>query len=863
MTLSGQMWYNVGIFRHNLPYIYLEVFEAMRRWLSLALALALLAASVPGFLDVIPARAEEFVDNETMEDAILLAEDAGDTGLTVDDGNLPEADAEPVPEAEIEPEAAPAEIETGEAQYARTRDEGAPLYAGVEIESPFAVVSGGQVALVLDFGAARAKIALYTDHGVTVGYAEAADLIPMTAEDTSAFMDTLTGDIPVALYQDDLDRPLAYAPCVFTGEAEYDEQADEAAQSAEDAEASEPEEPEASEAPAEETESPAEPSDETEPSAEPGDETVSPAEGEEEEPVAKADAALAKGVVSGAKMNHPELVIGVKEKYAGLSVVAIPSGQAMKVKSWRTSKAKYVKVNETTGEITGAKRGSATVYATLANGQEVACEVTVKKAPSKVTVTPNSLIMGEGGMTTQLTYELPKNSASLAMRFTSSNTAVARVSSTGVITSVGPGEATITVSAFNGKSGRKGRCKVTVKAAPAKIIFPANPINIAVGQTYKLNPSVLAKDNSVTDGALSMVVHASSPDMGCVRLNQKTGELTGVRKGTAIIRAVTYNNVATRITVNVASAPQGVTLNAVTLSIGVKETYTGLTAKLILPAGETTCANTLTWSSSEKRYVSVDPVTGAITGLKKGTSVITVETVNGKKAQCKVTVVNAPKKISLSPAKGALMVGESAQYSVSFPKRTGGTVSFSSSDPRKAAIDSRTGIVTAISAGEVTITAKAFNGRSDTAKLTIHPGSVQPSTDVKVAEKLEYVIRVAQSKLGAPYVYGSFGPNSFDCSGFTTYCFRQIGVELKHSAHTQGYDTTYPRIMKASDLVRGDLVFFNTVNDGDDDLVDHSGIYLGNGKFIHASSSGKKVIISTLASGYYSRVFSWGMRVLS
>ena len=76
----------------------------------------------------------------------------------------------------------------------------------------------------------------------------------------------------------------------------------------------------------------------------------------------------------------------------------------------------------------------------------------------------------------------------------------------------------------------------------------------------------------------------------------------------------------------------------------------------------------------------------------------------------------------------------------------------------------------------------------------------------------------------------------------------------------QGYDNTYPKITSISDLRRGDLVFFNTISDND--LSDHAGIYLGAGYFIHASSGQGRVVISTLASGYYNRVFSWGRRVL-
>ena len=129
------------------------------------------------------------------------------------------------------------------------------------------------------------------------------------------------------------------------------------------------------------------------------------------------------------------------------------------------------------------------------------------------------------------------------------------------------------------------------------------------------------------------------------------------------------------------------------------------------------------------------------------------------------------------------------------------------------------------------------------------------------AQKLEHVIYVAQNQLGKKYVFGATGTATFDCSGLTQYCFKQIGVTLKRTAYAEGYNDERPKISGVSGLRRGDLVFFNTVSDGD--LCDHTGIYLGSSMFIHASSGAGKVIVSNLSSGYYNRVFSWGRRVLS
>lgn len=157
----------------------------------------------------------------------------------------------------------------------------------------------------------------------------------------------------------------------------------------------------------------------------------------------------------------------------------------------------------------------------------------------------------------------------------------------------------------------------------------------------------------------------------------------------------------------------------------------------------------------------------------------------------------------------------------------------------------------------------SYNGSSTVSGM---PAGLESTTSsynssMSNAQKLEHVIYVAQNQLGKKYVFGATGTATFDCSGLTQYCFKQIGVTLKRTAYAEGYNDERPKISGVSGLRRGDLVFFNTVSDGD--LCDHTGIYLGSNMFIHASSGAGKVIVSNLSSGYYNRVFSWGRRVLS
>ena len=130
------------------------------------------------------------------------------------------------------------------------------------------------------------------------------------------------------------------------------------------------------------------------------------------------------------------------------------------------------------------------------------------------------------------------------------------------------------------------------------------------------------------------------------------------------------------------------------------------------------------------------------------------------------------------------------------------------------------------------------------------------------SETIAAVIALAKAQLGKKYVYGARGSSQVDCSSLTQYVYSNAaGVKLNRLAQQQGYDSRFERFTSASKLQKGDLVFFNT-NDTDSDLCDHVGIYIGSSQFIHASSAAGKVVTSSLSSGYYSRTFSWGMRVL-
>lgn len=115
--------------------------------------------------------------------------------------------------------------------------------------------------------------------------------------------------------------------------------------------------------------------------------------------------------------------------------------------------------------------------------------------------------------------------------------------------------------------------------------------------------------------------------------------------------------------------------------------------------------------------------------------------------------------------------------------------------------------------------------------------------------------RIVQSSfnyIGVPYVFGGTTPRGFDCSGFVQYVFAQAGVWLPRTADAQ-YEAGYA----TASLQPGDLVFFSTYAYG----ASHSGIYIGNGNFISATSS-SGVRVDSLYSGYWGSCYIGARRVL-
>lgn len=174
-----------------------------------------------------------------------------------------------------------------------------------------------------------------------------------------------------------------------------------------------------------------------------------------------------------------------------------------------------------------------------------------------------------------------------------------------------------------------------------------------------------------------------------------------------------------------------------------------------------------------------------------------------------------------------------------------------------------TGVVT-------NVTWRALRKAKDKKGLILPPVKLAPNPAPKVTDNLtsapfgksfisgeqgNAIVATAQTFMGVPYVFGGTTPGGFDCSGLIQYVFKMHGVTIPRLADEQ---YNLGREAKISQLSAGDLVFFTTYTEG----VSHCGIYVGNGKFLHASSS-RGVRIDSLDNEYWKPRFVGARKLVS
>lgn len=137
---------------------------------------------------------------------------------------------------------------------------------------------------------------------------------------------------------------------------------------------------------------------------------------------------------------------------------------------------------------------------------------------------------------------------------------------------------------------------------------------------------------------------------------------------------------------------------------------------------------------------------------------------------------------------------------------------------------------------------------SDDAKTSQEKG-----TTTTVSGKGATVVETAKKYIGCSYVYGTSGPSSFDCSGFTSYVFKQHGISLNRTAAGQYSNGV---AVSRDQLQPGDLVMFGKSG------INHVGIYIGGGQIVHAANKSRGVTTDTINSGYYNNNYVGARRLM-
>ena len=140
------------------------------------------------------------------------------------------------------------------------------------------------------------------------------------------------------------------------------------------------------------------------------------------------------------------------------------------------------------------------------------------------------------------------------------------------------------------------------------------------------------------------------------------------------------------------------------------------------------------------------------------------------------------------------------------------------------------------------------------ALMGIDDATVEWHHENAMSSTVKAIMEEAKKYVGVPYQFGGTTPRGFDCSGFIQYVFNRKGIVLPRGADEQ---YSAGRKVSVNALKPGDLVYFQTYAEG----ISHSGLYLGDGYFISATSS-QGVAVATMKSGYWHDRYMGANRVL-
>ena len=426
--------------------------------------------------------------------------------------------------------------------------------------------------------------------------------------------------------------------------------------------------------------------------------------------------------ISAISLNPSSKTVYVNQTFTPATTFT-PGYAANKQVTWSSSNTAVATVSSA-GLVTGKKAGTAVIRATAKDGSGVygQCTVTVKQYVTQLTLSSTSVPVIPGKTVTLGITALPADASDKQVSWASSNTAVATVSSAGVVTGLRLGTATITATAKDG-SGVKAICTVTVGQPAASVTLNLPKITIGVGQAVSTVTAGVLPANAI----IKQVSWSSSNST--VAKVDVTGKITGVKTGTATITATAADGSrkAASVVVTVVSAGRGVT--GIKLSLTSATVYVKKTLTLKATITPTSVSNsTVQWVSSNTAVATVS--NGVVTGVAPGSATITAISSSGISARCTITVTDVPvSSVTLSKTSISILIGSAYQLTATVlpADAKNKTLTWTSSNVTIATVDT-TGKVTAKALGTATITAKSNNGKTAACLVTVNPVKITALT---------------------------------------------------------------------------------------------------------------------------------------
>jgi trimeric autotransporter adhesin len=384
---------------------------------------------------------------------------------------------------------------------------------------------------------------------------------------------------------------------------------------------------------------------------------------------------------------------------------------------WATSRPLVATVTSE-GLVTAISSGTATITAT-SEGRSATATVNVTPRPvSSVVLSPEQATL-QTGQTLQLTVSLTDDQGQALtgrqVSFATSNVQVATVSATGLVTGVAPGTVMITASS----EGMSGTASLTVTPEPVASvdIFPANG-SIVVGSTLQLFAS---PRNALGQTLTGRTITWSSGAPGLASVSA-TGLVTGLTPGNAVVLASVEGKQGSALIIVRQVPVASITINPASVTVLLGQSVT-LGAQTLDAAGNVLAGRVVGWSSSDQNVATVSN-NGVVTGVAAGTVTISASS-EGQTGVATVQVNfvgGVATTVVVSPAQANLPVGQKVQLSAVVRDANGtllssAPVTWSTSSTSRAVVSS-TGLVTGVSAGTVTITARSGSANG-TATITV------------------------------------------------------------------------------------------------------------------------------------------------